>query len=223
MSIRILLIARDSEIRQAYAQAISDLGVEVISIPSLRGLDGDVTDLFYHGVAIDMRTKIHALKQDKEFIYTTLRKFPAAHLSLEKETQRIRVYYPGQSSGATLKNFVNEECRCFTPHRLAHHIRRQIHFNVILSRKKDLQAAHSERTVTVDVSEGGCFVFSVRDWAPGQTAWLTIMELADATPIGTHVRRCIQWGKGMRVPGVGLEFVEIGDRQAKEISDHLWG
>lgn len=222
MNIRVLIIARDSNERHIYSEAFRRLEVDVTAASSLRDLNENETGLFYHGVAIDMPTKIYALKKDRDFIYTTLRKFPVAHLSLEKDTGKPRVYYPGQSPGATLIDFINEECRAFTPRRLAHHIRKDLHLNVILAREKDTETGDVERTVTVDVSEGGCFVFSVFDWTVGDTARLTIMELSDQTPIRAHVRRHVQWGKGMQVPGVGLEFSEINELQRRELSNMLW-
>ena len=221
MDIRILLVAREAKARSAYHEAIKELGVKVVAVPSLKGLDETVTDLYYHGVMVDMPTKIDALKKDKEFIYSTLRKFPVAHLNLERTTGEIRVFYPGQKTGATLQDFISQECRPSISHKLGYRIRKQIHFNVILS--KNIRGENYERTVTVDVSERGCFVFSVKEWKPGDTAWLIIKELSDDTAICGEVRWCIKWGMGMQVPGIGLEFEEIKESQIKEIRDNLWG
>jgi Tfp pilus assembly protein PilZ len=91
-----------------------------------------------------------------------------------------------------------------------------------LSENKEFSAEHCERTVTVDLSREGCFVFSVRDWKPGDSAWFTIKELRDNTPICGLVRWCLKWGEGMRVPGIGLKFTEITESQAREIYDSLW-
>ena len=165
MDVHILLISRDAKEREAYESAIRALGVEVTAVASLKGLSEEVKALFLNGVVMDMSTKIMALKKDREFIYTTLRKFPVAHLTLGKETGKIRLFYPGQPPGATLKDFIDRECRTFTPRRLAHHIRKELHFNVLLSR--DPEMTDCEKTVSVDVSEAGCFVFSVQEWATG--------------------------------------------------------
>jgi hypothetical protein len=222
MDIRILLIAMEDGERNIYHEAIRGLGVKVSSVPSLKGLDADVKDLYFHGVIIDMTTKINALKNDREFIYSTLRKFPAAHVSLERDSRQIRVFYPGQHPGATLIDFVNNKCRPFTPRRLGYHIRKEIHFNVLLSKHRDSRIENSEQTVTVDVSEKGCFLFSLQDWTTGDTAWLTVMELSDRTPISAEVCRCVKWGMGMQVPGIGVKFKAIKELQAKEISKRLW-
>ena len=222
MGIRILLIAREGETRKKYQEAITDLGVETVVVSSLKKTDRALMDLSYHGVMVDMRTKMKILKDDNELVYTALRKFPVAHLNLERKTGAIRLFYPGQKTGATLEDFVNRECASFTPRILSSGVRKQIHFNVVLSENKEFSAEHCERTVTVDISREGCFVFSVRDWEPGDSVWLSIKELHDDTPICALVRWCLKWGEGMRVPGIGLKFMEITESQAKEIYDSLW-
>ena len=58
MGIRILLIVRKGETRGKYQEAITDLGVEVVVASSLKKIDRTLMDLSYHGVMVDMRTKI---------------------------------------------------------------------------------------------------------------------------------------------------------------------
>ena len=222
MDIRILLIARNHQERQRYQKAIQDLGVEVEAIPSLKGLHADITERYFNGVVIDMVTKIHGLKNDRELIYRTLRKFPVAHLSLEKETGQMRVFYPGHHSGATLNDFVQEKCLSFTPRRLGYHIRKELHFNVTLFKGETPEETTAERTVTVDVAEQGCFLFSVQDWEQGDTVWMVIQELNDHTPIQGLVRWSVKWGTRMQIPGIGVKFTQITELQTKEIFDRLW-
>ncbi|MCF8128874.1 MAG: PilZ domain-containing protein [Deltaproteobacteria bacterium] len=221
MDTHILLISSAAQERKIYESAIRALDVKVTAVPSIKGLGEEVKDLFLNGVAMDMSTKIVALKEDREFIYTTLRKFPVAHLTLGKETGKIRLFYPGQPPGATLKDFVEKECRTFTPRRLAHHIRKELHFNVLLSGYPEM--VDCERTVSVDVSEGGCFIFSPREWVTGDMVWLKILELSSQQPIGARVKRCVRWGEAMRVPGIGLQFDEMNSSQRRELEKRLWG
>ena len=216
------MLFRSGKTRKKYQEAITDLGVETVVVSSLKKTDRALMDLSYHGVMVDIRTKIEILKDENELVYAALRKFPVAHLNLESKTGAIRLFYPGQKTGATLEDFVNRECRSFTPRILSSRVRKQIHFNVVLSGNKEFSAEHCERTVTVDISREGGFVFSVRDWEPGDSVWLSIKELHDNTPICALVRLCLKWGEGMRVPGIGLKFTEITESQAKEIYDSLW-
>ncbi|MCP4575548.1 MAG: PilZ domain-containing protein [Deltaproteobacteria bacterium] len=221
MDIHILLISSDAKERKVYESAIRTLDVKVTAVPSLKGLTEKVKDLFLNGVAMDMSTKIMALKMDREFIHTTFRKFPVAHLTLGKEMGKIRLFYPGQPPGATLKDFIDGECRTFTPRKLAHHIRKDLHFNVLLSRNPEM--VDCEKTVSVDVSEGGCFIFSTQEWVKGDMVWLKILELSHHDPIGARVKRCVRWGEAMQVPGIGLQFDEMKPLQRRELEKRLWG
>ena len=219
--VHILLISSNDKDSEIYESAIRALGVKVTAVSSLKDLNEEVKDLFFNGVVMDMSTKIMALKNDREFIYTTLRKFPVAHLTLGKETGKIRLFYPGQPPGATLEDFFERECQAFTPRRLAHHIRKVLHFNVLLSRYPEM--VDCEKTISVDVSEGGCFVFSAQEWTTGDMAWLKILELSQHDPIGARVRRFARWGEAMQVPGIGLQFDEMNPVQRRELEKLLWG
>ncbi len=221
MDIHILLISNNAKESEIYESAIRDLDAKVTAVTSLKGLNEEIKNLFFNGVVMDMPTKIMALKNDREFIYTTLRKFPVAHLTLGKETGKIRLFYPGQPPGATLKDFIDGECRTFAPSRLAQHIRKVLHFNVLLSR--DPEMVDCEKTISVDVSEGGCFIFSAQEWARGDMVWLKILELAHHDPIAARVRRFVRWGEVMQVPGIGLQFDEMTPWQRRELEKRLWG
>ena len=104
--------------------------------PHFKELDEKVKDLYFHGLVIDMPSKIYALKNDRRFMYSTVRNFPTAYVSLEKESREIRVFYPGQKPGATLLDFIDDKCRSSLPNRLGYHIRKEIHYNVILSKNE---------------------------------------------------------------------------------------
>lgn len=222
MGIRILLIAREGEVRKKYLEAITALGVEAVVVSSLKMTDSALMDISYHGVVVDMRTKVAILKDDKELVYTALRNFPVAHLHFKSTTGEIRLFYPGQKARSTLEDFVNRECSRFTPQVLRSYVRKRIHYNVVLSENREFSAERCEKTVTVYISAEECFVFSVKDWKPGDSAWLTIKELGDNTPICALVRWCVKWGEEMRVPGIKLKFTEISESQTQKIRENLW-
>ena len=74
-----------------------------------------------------------------------------------------------------------------------------------------------ERTVTINVSKRGCFLFSAEDGMDGGNVWLTINELEDKTPIVGVVRWSVKWGRAMVMPGIGVAFESITPRQTDEL------
>ena len=76
-----------------------------------------------------------------------------------------------------------------------------------------------ERTVTIDISKGGSFIYSVDLWNIGEKVQFVIKELADSNPIRGEIRWTRSWGKMMEVPGIGITFETIDKGQLEEICD----
>jgi Tfp pilus assembly protein PilZ len=96
-------------------------------------------------------------------------------------------------------------------------MRKVVHFNVLLSNDESMDEKKLERTVMINISKGGCFLFSGRDWSDTSKAWLIINELTDKTPIEGDIRWSVEWGKQMTIPGIGLSFKHIKSSQLEEL------
>jgi hypothetical protein len=73
------------------------------------------------------------------------------------------------------------------------------------------------RTVTMDVSSNGCFLFSSARFQLGGRVWLRIIDLYEKTPISGIVRHKLKWGEAMVVPGIGIEFETITESQRQSL------
>ena len=219
MAINILLVAHKEELREKYRNAVQKLGVNVVAVSSFFNLDQAITEKRYHGLLVDLPTKLNAAREDEEFVRNIIDKFPVASLNFDKKKQKIKALFYGQQRGRTLEDFINKECRYFAPRRFRYHVRKQIHFNLIVSKESSFKEGHCERTVTIDVSRGGCFIFSINSWENGQDIWVIIKDLKDNTPIHGQVRHYVPWGSELQLPGVGVEFIGIKECQLKEICD----
>ena len=221
MTVRILLIAQAGDVREKCRRALADLGAEVVCTEAFKLLDERSSQLEYNGVVVDLQTKIRALKEDRENVYRLLGQFPIAQVLLDQKTGDIRAHFASHLPGVTLGKFVKNECAQFAPRKFRLHIRKRIHYNVILGKTERFEEDLSERSVTIDVSIGGCFVYSVREWKMDMDAWLTIKELKDPTPIRGVVRRAVAWGERKQIPGVGILFVDISREQVRQIGREL--
>ena len=216
MDINILLVAHKEESREKYKIAVQKLGVNVVAVPSFFNLDQAITEKRYHGLLVDLPTKLKATREDEEFVRNIIDKFPVAALNINKKNQ-IKALFYGQKRGGTLESFIDKECRYFAPRKFRYHARKQIHFNLIVSKENSFKEDDYERTATIDVSKGGCFIFSVQRWVKGQDIWFIIQELKDNTPIYGQVRHYRPWGSELQLPGIGVEFIGIKEGQLKEI------
>jgi Tfp pilus assembly protein PilZ len=95
-------------------------------------------------------------------------------------------------------------------------MRKAINFNVILGPHPDLSRRKVEKSVTLNVSQGGCYLYSVRKWKANETAWFVFKELDDLTPIQADVRWCVPWGTSMKIPGIGVQFRNLQDTHLEQ-------
>ncbi len=217
MKIRILLISPGGEIRKEYKKAIEAHGASVVAVSSFKRLNKRAANFRYHGIAVDLPTKIIALRKDKSFIYKVLGRFPIVQLTYNKKTGKISISFDGRPHEGGLADFIKLKCIHSRPKKFRHHPRKEIHFNVLLSDHKEIEKGPHERAITMDVSSVGCFVYSVRGWTAEKDVWIVLEELSDHTPIRAEIRHVIPWGESMSIPGVGLEFKEIKETQIKEL------
>ncbi len=89
--------------------------------------------------------------------------------------------------------------------------------NIILSKSELVSDSNHEKTITMNVSQNGCFIYTVDNWELKSDVWFTINELTDQTPVHGQILRQVDWGSYMSSPGIGLKFKDIKDCQLKDI------
>ncbi|MGR3175020.1 MAG: PilZ domain-containing protein [Candidatus Scalindua sp.] len=220
MSIRVLLICREGTSLQKYLDACKEHDARIDVASSFEDIYKAIVKTSYNGILIDMQTKIITLSKDKGRIDSILELYPVARLTFNDKSGQLCVFYSNQVAGSgTLENFITQQCRSFTARTIRSDRRRDIIFNVILSKSKNISDENSERTVTMNISRRGCFIFSIGDWEVNNDAWFIIKELSDQTPIRGQVRWKVDWGNEMSIPGIGVQFSEINDCQLKEFCE----
>ena len=91
-----------------------------------------------------------------------------------------------------------------------------LNLNALLSSTSNMEDA--ERTVSIDFSPGGCFLFCVNDEiALKSTLWISLLALSNQSPIASTVCWKRGWGMTNEIPGVGLRFDFLTRQQRTEI------
>jgi hypothetical protein len=216
MDIRVLLIVQEESAKEKYLAALDKCGVHVFVSESFSDLSNEICSQSFHGIFLDLPTKIKALKLNKNYVYSLVEKFPVAQLRINEKTGEISCFYSSQESGGTLQGFINSECRHFIPRMIRSDTRKEIHFNVRLYKTPDGDSP--ELSTTINISKGGCFIFSVQEWNLGDDIWIEIIELSDNQFINGQIRQIVRWGESMKIPGIGVEFQEISASQLSELS-----
>lgn len=218
MSMKLALVSPEGENRNVYARAIEAVGVQYDVVTTFKELYYAMEKVPYNGILIDLATKMKAPHDDLGFVENVLEKFPVLYLKWEDHAKAIRTYYPGQHSlGGDLGEFINKQCCFFEARRVSTEKRLFIHFSVLLSKDSAFREGNVGQTITIDVSKGGCFIFTNQEWEIRSNVWIIVKGISDETPITGEVRWFSKWGCSEQNPGIGVKFLQIKETQINEI------
>ena len=218
MNMKLILVCKEGDARQAYLNEMKALGVEVDVVSSYYEFLKTRVSTPYQGLMIDLVTQMKMSVEEKNVSKEILGFFPTLQLKWDAESGSIRNISIGKTTtSGSLKEFIHTECQSFTARAVRLNMRKVVHFNVLLSNDESMDEKALERTVTINISKGGCFLFSGRDWSNTPKAWFIINELQDKTPIAGDIRWSVEWGKQMTIPGIGLSFKHIKPSQLEEL------
>jgi hypothetical protein len=216
MSMKVILVCKEGAARETYLNEAKNIGVEVDTVSTFGELFQSMITNPYQGVMIDLLTSMKASREEKGVAQEILDVFPLIQLKLENETRTIHTI---SSGSASLTDFINNECRIFTPRAIRFSARKFINFNIILYKEEQTSKKLREHTVTMNASQEGCFVFSSQYWSNSSSVWLIINELTNQSPIKGVIHWVVPWGKNMTIPGIGIKFTEIKTEQLEELTD----
>ena len=217
MSIRLALVSPEGEIRDIYARAIKALDVQYDVVTTFKELYYSMEKVPYNGILIDLATKMKA-PHDMGLVENILGNFPVLYLKWEDQTKSLKTYYPGQQlAGGDLGDFVGKQCCSFDARTISTEKRLGFHHCILLSKDSAFREGNVERTITLNVSEKGCFIFTNQEWTIPSNVWIIVKGLSDETPIVGAVRWFFKWGVRGQAPGIGIKFLQIKEAQMHEI------
>ena len=215
---KLILICKEGEARQAYLNEIAAMGVSVDAVSSYSEFLNTKAINPYQGLMIDLVTQMKMSAEEKNISKELLGIFPTIQLKWDVESRSIRnISFGNRTTSNSLKDFINTECQSFRARAVRLNMRKMVHFNVLLSNDEAMDEKNLEHTVTINISKSGCFLFSGRAWTKYPTAWLIINDLQDKTLIAGDIRWSVEWGKQRVIPGIGISFKEIKPSQIEEL------
>lgn len=219
MTIQIIVAAADQDNRSRYQQTVKALGADCTAVASLHEMFEVLKKTPFNGLLIDLPTMVKASHEEKLLCHEFLRHFPTLRLRWDKNTEQLRCLLHGSISheNVTLESFLEHHCRPFKARRIRKHKRLTLHYNVLISRDGQFQDGEVEQSTTLDISEGGCSLFTSSSWEIDQQIWLSFIEFEDPAPIRATVRRWTRWGTAMQVPSIGVRFELLSESQQNQI------
>ncbi len=220
----ILLICREGKSRQVYQAELDFPGVLLVCVQTLMQFFRREVYCPLNGILVDMPTYIRSSEEEKRLLTDLVGLFPALRLRCHEPTGEIRTLpfgagCPGNIGPAI---FVQEYCINFVQRRIRSCERSLLNIPALLNTSIPVEQVSAEKTVTVNISRGGCFIISFEPWIVGDRGWLVLLALKDKSPIQVEVCWVQLWGKSNSLPGMGVRFVELTGAQKDELS-HLGG
>ncbi|WP_168205938.1 PilZ domain-containing protein [Geobacter sp. FeAm09] len=218
MQPQILLAVADEERRLIYEAFIKNERVICHTVSSLRDVANQAARQPYNAIFLDMPLIVKASRYEKSLVEDALHALPNVRLNITAKTRKIRmlVSWDAREAGVATPEEQLKYCCELAPKVAPICSRVPLNLNAVLSCSPDM--TNTERTVCIDFSPGGCFLFCVNDEIALQTTvWIRLVALSDQTPIVSTVCWKREWGMTSEIPGVGVRFDVMTPQQQAEI------
>jgi len=214
----VLLVARSASRSQTYREALDRLGISCLAISAIKEVAILTAGTPFSGILLDMPLLIKTTPSDKIALEDVTKALPSAYLNITPANDLIRLLTANNMQGTakTLEDF-SVLCKNFTP-RIVHLKQRyNLYLNALLSSAEATE--RQEQTTTLNVSSGGCFLFSANNqFQVGQPVAINFVGLQDTTIVQASICWLQRWGgKWHNFPGIGVKFEVITDNQAAQI------
>lgn len=217
----LILVTRSETRAQVYRDALELRGVACHPITELREVAPLAAQTAFSGILLDMPVVTKASPSEKGAIEDVLQALPSAYLNIAPATDTIKLLMATGNHGSarSLEEFL-AICQAFPPRQVRPNDRAPLHLNALLYHPENEQVP--EQTVTLNVSEDGCFLFSTNPAnAPEQQVRIDFIGLTDRTPIIATIRWVRHWGEVHHMPGIGVNFEQISKAQLLQLSSLL--
>ena len=112
MNMKLILVCKEGDARQAYLNEMKALGVEVDVVASYYEFLKTRTSTPYQGLMIDLVTQMKMSMEEKNVSKEILGFFPTIQLKWDAESGSIRNISLGKTtSSGSLKEFIHNECQ----------------------------------------------------------------------------------------------------------------
>lgn len=174
----------------------------------------------YCGLVVDVPSFIRMEAHEKQAISLLQNIFPTIRSRIDSRLQTLRIVplsgWNGDKGKNTFRDFV-AYCRGLAPRKLRKDKRVPIHLPVVLL-ESPVANEKGERSVTINVSSGGCFFNTTGKWKVGNRIWFRFVGMADPTPVRGIICWVCPWGESSRIPGIGVAFESFTSTQRRDIA-----
>ena len=190
-----VVIANNEEKQKITLAAIESTGHDATVLSNLAGLPELLKTTPVSGILIDLITSTRASSAEKESTNDLVQLYPQIKIKIVDGEVLLL------GGGVSLEQFI-QSCNTFKPRTIRKSERRVRHIPFLLSEESEF--IKPEKTVTLNIADGGCFIYSTGEWTVGTRVWLRFI---DNDKVMTAIVRWWQpWGNSKKMPGIGVSF-----------------
>lgn len=222
--VTILLICQEGKSRQVYQTDLDFPGVLLVCVQSLKQFFRREIYGPLNGILVDMPTYMRCSEEEKLLLTDLVGLFPSLRVKCNEASGEVRTLPFGTAySGTTTPAvFVQKYCTLYAQRRIRTSNRSHQNMSALLNKVLEAGADSGTRSVTANISCGGCFLVSFEPWSVGDRGWLTLPGLKEKLPIQVEVSWIRSWGEEGSLPGMGMRFIDVAPAQKGELS-HIGG
>lgn len=195
---RFLLVSHPNERLNRYRTVFNEHDIAHDWIINLTDLKVHLTQSQYHGVFIDIPSRLQSSVDDKEWSQELENYFPCVGINCNMMNNNI-VVSSKKHLGCSLEDFVSEAGKG-SPRKIRLHDRYEVHLNLSFSFEGRMINSNS-----LNLSLGGCFILGSAMPDIGESLSLNIQELSDS-PVEAKVIWHRPWGETQHLCGFGVAF-----------------
>lgn len=221
MDVRILAAVHEPSTGDVLRATVEDIGACCTVVESLTDLYHEMSRQSYHGLLLDVPATIRATEAEKALVHDLLGRIPVLRILWDEKRRVIRSMLYDGSRPVSVLEFIRDYCHPEAPVSVRRDLRLPLHLNVLVAPDLERLRKSPERSVTLNVSQGGCFLLSANDRSGSRTLFLELSDLTDPSPVEVEICWRIPWGLSLRLPGLGVRFASISAGQREEIAAML--
>jgi Tfp pilus assembly protein PilZ len=212
MSLRILFISSNPRQHiELYRAVLDEAQCEVDLVSDFQTIFDTAGQMPHNGILLDDDLLATFDARQRDALKDVLLKFPVFRIHPTGPTYMLL------TEQDNVAGFLLRTCTAFVARTIRNSDRYNVLLNAQISADIGFEPTRLEPVITLNVSDGGCFIIYAREWKYHDRVWFTIKELSDQSPIMGEIRWRVPWGTSHRYPGIGVKFREIKPEQLREL------
>lgn len=210
---RVLVLTETPELYRAAAAACH---VHMEYFRTAPGLIESMLAAPLNGVILEVGRLLRSSRHEQDVLREYLEPFPVLRVNVQCKDNGAILRPLG-----SLEQFLSTVSPEFLARTVRAGVRIRLHLPVLVAGVADQVFARATPTYSLDVSQGGMFLFSAQDWSGTEWVRLKCPFLKDDTPFMGHIRWRKPWGGLFEPSGFGLMFVDMRDGQHAELCERF--